>query len=259
MRLCPRAAWRARLAVRGHLGILWFGTLLGILRLGGDGADHGVEYLRVGDRHHAAATIETDVRDPDIGHDAVERAAERAGLQPDGVTHLERPREEQHHPGEHVAECLLRGDANEHGGQRAPQDELSDRHGEQLQGDHQRGEGAHDQDGVPGHRRVRGAHPGPEQFPDLPGQAVGRDGSEDQERDGQARGDQVGGRLVHAREWARVISSLTRQDRGGDRQQQGDDRLPRPRLAFDALDLRRQVDLPPVLHRAPPHPAYSRA
>jgi len=25
------------------------------------------------------------------------------------------------------------------------------------------------------------------------------------------------------------------------------------------LDLRRQVDLPPVLHRAPPKPTYSRA
>ena len=69
-----RAAWRARLAVRGHLGIL------GILRIGRDGTDHGVEYLRVGDRHHAAVDIETDVGDPDIGHDAVERAAERAGL-----------------------------------------------------------------------------------------------------------------------------------------------------------------------------------
>ncbi len=53
----------------------------------------------------------------------------------DGVADPERAGEQQDHAREHVAQRLLRGDADENAGQRPAEDQLADRDVEQQQGD----------------------------------------------------------------------------------------------------------------------------
>jgi hypothetical protein len=213
-----------------------------------DRTDHGVENLRVGDGHHAAAGVEANVGDPDIGHDAVERAAERSGPQPDRITHLERPGQDQHQPGEHVAERLLCRDAEEDGGERPAEDELADGNAEQHEGDHQRGERAGNQERVPDNGGMRRAGLRLEQVPGLPGQAISRHGGENAEQHGRADGDELPGPMGQPKKSVGVAAGPVRDYRGGYSEQQGDDRLPRSGLALDVLDLRRQIDLLLVVH-----------
>jgi len=77
---------------------------------------HGVQHLRVGNGHDAGAGVEPHVGDADVRDRSGQLPAEPPAPQQDRVADLERPGEQQHHPGEHVGQCLLRGDPDEHAG-----------------------------------------------------------------------------------------------------------------------------------------------
>jgi 2-polyprenyl-3-methyl-5-hydroxy-6-metoxy-1,4-benzoquinol methylase len=154
-------------------------------------ADDRVQHLRVRDGHDAVTDVEPHVGDADLGDRPGQVPAERPGPHQDRVADLERPGEEQDHPGEHVAQRLLRGDANENGGQRAAEDELADRHVEQRERDDQHGESADQQDDVPDDRGVRGADPPLEHPAGLARQPDGRDAAEHAKRRGTGRGDDL--------------------------------------------------------------------
>jgi 2-polyprenyl-3-methyl-5-hydroxy-6-metoxy-1,4-benzoquinol methylase len=154
-------------------------------------ADDRVQHLRVRDGHDAVTDVDPHVGDADVGDRPGQVPAERPGPHQDRVADLERPGEQQHHPREHVAQRLLRGDANEHGGQRSAEDKLADRHVEQRERDDQHGESADQQDEVPDNRGVRGAGPPLEHPAGLVRQPDGRDAAEHAERRGTGRGDDL--------------------------------------------------------------------
>jgi 2-polyprenyl-3-methyl-5-hydroxy-6-metoxy-1,4-benzoquinol methylase len=157
----------------------------------GFGPDDRVQHLRVRDGHDAVAGVEPHVGDADVGDRPGQLPAERPGPQQDRVADLERPGEQQDHPCEHVAQRLLRGDADEHAGQRAAEDKLGDRHVKQRERDDQYGESADQQDEVPDDRGVRGAGPPLEHPAGLACQPDGRDAAEHAERRGTGRGDDL--------------------------------------------------------------------
>lgn len=157
----------------------------------GTGPDDRVQHLRVGDRHDALAGVEPHVGDAYLGDRPGQLAAQRSGPQPDRVADPERPGEQQHHPREDVAQRLLRGDPDEHAGQRAAEDQLTDRDAKQRERDDQRGEPADQQQEVPDDGGVRGAGPPLEHRAGLPRQPEGRRAAEQAERRGGRRGEDL--------------------------------------------------------------------
>ena len=79
--------------------------------------DRAREHDRVGDHDRVLAARQVGEQQPQRGDGALDLARQRPGLEPDAIAHAERPRGEQHDAGEHVAERLLRGQTDDHGGE----------------------------------------------------------------------------------------------------------------------------------------------
>jgi 2-polyprenyl-3-methyl-5-hydroxy-6-metoxy-1,4-benzoquinol methylase len=229
---------------------------LGLGRLGlgrprlcwlGTGADDRVQHLRVGDGHDAAAGVQPHVGDPDLGDGPGQLPAERSGPEQDLVADLERPGQQQHHPREHVPQRLLRGDADEDAGQRAAEDKLADRDVEQGERDDQRGESADQQNEVPGDRGVRGPCPPFEHRAGLGRQPERGRAAEDAERHGADRGDDLHRHILGPEKRLEMAVCPTGHGGRGDREDERDDRLPRPGLLFHHPGhLGRQVGFRPI-------------
>ena len=74
-----------------------------------------------------------------LGDEPFDQAAQCPGPDADLVAHPERPRHEQDNAREHIGQALLGGDADQHTGQRAADDQLRDRDVKQLQRHHNGG------------------------------------------------------------------------------------------------------------------------
>ena len=138
----------------------------------------GIAYYRrfypaLGRIKEVLATGELGVQEPERADDALDGAADGTGLQPDPFADAERPRAQQHHSGEQVAERLLRGKTEDHGGERAGGDERGRAHAGDVQRHEDRDPDRHESDeetNRPGGARVHPAEErGAEQAADVAG------------------------------------------------------------------------------------------